>query len=68
MMSEVRPYEDEVLQRLHEVAAAARQIPAEHQPKRLQDALASLVAIDVSSTGTVYLDPFADQAGTGASS
>jgi hypothetical protein len=67
-MPEVTPYEDEVLQRLHEVAAAARQVPAEHQPKRLQDALASLVAIDVVSTGTVCLDPFADQAGMDVSS
>src|SRR2546426_5049487 len=44
-MSQMRSYEDDVLQRLHEVAAAARYVPAEHQPQRLQDALASLVAI-----------------------
>jgi hypothetical protein len=67
-MPELSSVEDEVLQRLHEVAAAAREVPAEHQPRRLQDALASLVAIDVSSTGTVFLDPFVDQAGTGVSS
>src|SRR5205823_11769885 len=41
-MSELQqPYEDQVLQRLHEVAAAARYVPAEHQPQRLQIGRAS---------------------------
>ena len=44
--------DDEVLRCLHEVAQAAREVPADAQPKRLQDALVSLVALDVFSTGT----------------
>ena len=52
MDAAARPYEDEVLRRLHEVARAAREVPAEAQPKRLQEALVSLVALDVLSTGT----------------
>jgi hypothetical protein len=52
-------YEDEVLTRLHEVVSAAREIPAEVQPKRLQDALASLIALEVVSAGTYLGDPTA---------
>jgi hypothetical protein len=62
-MSDTTLYQDEVFRRLHEVATAALEVPAEHQPRRLQDALASLVAIGISSTGTTYLDPFADSGG-----
>jgi hypothetical protein len=53
------PFDDEVLQCLREVAAAAREVPAENQPPRLQTALTSLVALDVSSAGT-YLPPSFD--------
>lgn len=45
-------FDDEVLRRLHEVAQAAREVPAGAQPRRLQDALVSLVALDVLSAGT----------------
>ena len=50
-------FDDEVLRRLHEVALAAREVPAEAQPKRLQDALVSLVALDLLSTGTFFAPP-----------
>jgi hypothetical protein len=53
-------FEDEVLRRLHEVARAAREVPVEAQPKRLQDALVSLVALDVISTGTVTMPTVSD--------
>jgi hypothetical protein len=56
-MEKPRTFDDEVLRCLHEVAEAAREVPAENQPPRLQDALASLVAVDVFSAGT-YLPPF----------
>ncbi len=46
-------FDDEVFRRLHEVAQAAREVPAEAQPRRLQDALVSLVALDVLSAGTL---------------
>ena len=52
MEASARPFDDEVLRSLHEVARAAREVPVEAQPKRLQDALVSLVALDVVSTGT----------------
>jgi hypothetical protein len=52
MDAAARPFDDEVLRRLHEVVHAAREVPAEAQPKRLQDALVSLIALDVLSTGT----------------
>jgi hypothetical protein len=55
-MQDARPFDDQVMQQLHEVAAAAREVPNEHQPKRLQDALASLVALEVVASGT-YLMP-----------
>jgi hypothetical protein len=57
MEAAARPFDDEVMHRLHEVARAAREVPVEAQPKRLQDALVSLVALDVLSTGT-YTAPF----------
>jgi hypothetical protein len=46
-------FEDEVFRRLHEVARAAQEVPANAQPRRLQDALVSLVALDVLSAGTL---------------
>jgi mannose/cellobiose epimerase-like protein (N-acyl-D-glucosamine 2-epimerase family) len=52
MDGHAKRFDDEVLRRLHEVALAAREVPAEAQPRRLQDALVSLVALDVLSTGT----------------
>ena len=54
-MKRASKIDDEVLRRLHEVAQAAREVPAEAQPKRLQDALVSLVALDVLSTGTFFM-------------
>ncbi len=51
------PFDDEVLRRLHEVAVAAREVPAGSQPPRLQDALASLVALEIFSAGTYVPDP-----------
>jgi hypothetical protein len=45
-------FDDQVMRCLHEVARAAREVPAELQPTRLQEALVSLVALDVFSTGT----------------
>ncbi len=51
-MNSMDKIDDEVLRCLHEVAQAAREVPAEAQPKRLQDALVALVALDVISTGT----------------
>lgn len=45
-------FDDQVIRCLHEVARAAREVPADLQPTRLQEALVSLVALDVFSTGT----------------
>ena len=50
-------FEVEVMKRLHEVALAAREVPVEAQPERLRDALVSLVALDVFSTGTFTMPP-----------
>jgi hypothetical protein len=55
-MQKPRTFDDEVLRCLHEVAEAAREVPAESQTPRLQNALTSLVALDVFSAGT-YLPP-----------
>ncbi len=55
-MDKPRTFDDEVLRCLHEVAEAAREVPAENQPPRLQNALTSLVALDVFSAGT-FLPP-----------
>ena len=59
-MEQPQKSEDEVLRRLHEVARAAREVPVDAQPQRLQDALMSLVALDVFSTGTYFLPPTFD--------
>lgn len=69
-MEELSRFDDEVLLRLHEVADAAREVPANSQPPRLKDALASLVALDVFSTGTFVLPPefLSDYAGPAPSS
>jgi hypothetical protein len=50
-LRDVGRFDDEVLRCLHEVAAAARQVPAEYQTKRLQDALTSLVELDILAVG-----------------
>jgi len=47
--------DDVVLRCLRELAEGAREVPAEAQPKRLRDALVSLVALDVFSTGTFLM-------------
>jgi hypothetical protein len=52
MEASPRTFDDEVLRSLHEVVRAAREVPVEAQPRRLQDALVSLVALEVLSTGT----------------
>lgn len=54
-MQDAVRFDDKVLSCLHEVASAAREVPTEAQPPRLRDALASLVAMEVVSTGTVYV-------------
>jgi hypothetical protein len=56
-------FEDEAFQRLHEVALAAREVPVDAQPKRLQDALVALVALDIFSTGTFTVPPMQDSLG-----
>jgi hypothetical protein len=58
-MEKPRPFDDEVLKCLHEVAEAAREVPAKSQTPRLQNALTSLVALDVFSAGT-YFPPVFD--------
>lgn len=60
---EANRFDDEVVRRLHEVAQAAREVPVDAQPKRLQDALVSLVALDVISTGTFAMPPMQDSPG-----
>jgi hypothetical protein len=69
-MDAPKRFNDEVLSRLHEAADAAREVPANSQPPRLKDALASLVALDVFSTGTFVLPPdfYPDYAGPAPSS
>lgn len=51
-MMTTRKFEDEAAARLHEVAAAAREVPSEHQPERLRNALTALVALEIASAGT----------------
>jgi hypothetical protein len=63
-MNKPGTYNDKVIHCLHELAEAAREVPAEAQPKRLQDALVSLVALDVLSTGTYFLPPSFDSSYT----
>jgi hypothetical protein len=53
-------FDDEVVRRLHEVARAAREVPAEAQPERLRDALVSLVALDVFSAGAYTMPQTVD--------
>jgi hypothetical protein len=45
------------------VALAAREVPVDAQPKRLQDALVALVALDIFSTGTFTVPPMQDSPG-----
>jgi hypothetical protein len=49
-------FEDEVAAHLHEVVAAAREVPAEHQPERLRNALTALVSLGIVSTGTTIVE------------
>lgn len=53
---------DEVAASLHEVVAAAREVPVEHQPERLRNALTMLVWLEVASSATTTL-PAAEQTG-----
>jgi hypothetical protein len=55
-MDQSEAFDAQVARCLHEVAMAAREVPADAQPKRLRDALTNLVALDVRSAGT-YLPP-----------
>ena len=60
MMDAAPAFDETVIRCLHEVARAAREVPPSAQPRRLQDALVALVALEVFSTGTVVIPRSSD--------